>query len=258
MIIIDKLCYLSKLRYVNPGEKFAFAMLTLIFCLVSRSIAMGVFVLLLNGFLNIKIGGISTRRYINLMLVPLTFLLLSTLAILVNFSRSPLDAFAIPLGSWYATGSWNAIVHAVQLTVTALASVSCLYFLSLNTTMTDILSVLRKLHVPGLVVELMLLIYRYIFVLLDVAYYISTSQNARLGHKDLRTSIKSFGGMVQAMFVRAMKRSRCLYDAMEARCYDGEIKVLDETHPVNQRNVVLIIVVEILLCIATVLLRFYG
>ena len=49
MILVDKLCYLSKLRYVNAGEKFAFAMLTLIFCIVSRSIAMGIFVMAVTG-----------------------------------------------------------------------------------------------------------------------------------------------------------------------------------------------------------------
>ncbi|MGF6377075.1 cobalt/nickel transport system permease protein [Clostridiales Family XIII bacterium PM5-7] len=256
-MIIDRLCYLSKLRYVNPGEKFAFAMLTLIFCLVSRSIAMGVFVLILNAVLNIKVAGIAPKRYLNLMLVPLTFLLLSTAAIIVNFSKAPLDAFAIPFGSGYITGSVEAILHAIQLTITALASVSCLYFLSLNTTMTDILTLLRKLHVPALLVELMLLIYRYIFVLLDISYYISTAQHARLGYKDAKTSLTSFGGMVQALFIRAMKRSRNLFDAMEARCYDGEINVLDETKPVNKRNVILIGIVEVLLCTATVLLKLY-
>ena len=30
MIVIDKLCYQSKLRYENAGEKFAFAVLTLL------------------------------------------------------------------------------------------------------------------------------------------------------------------------------------------------------------------------------------
>ena len=29
MIVIDKLCYQSKLRYENAGEKFAFAVITL-------------------------------------------------------------------------------------------------------------------------------------------------------------------------------------------------------------------------------------
>lgn len=258
MIVIDKLCYLSKIRYVNPAEKFAFAVLTLIFCIVSRSIVMGLFIMVLNSFLTIKIGGISARRYGNLMLVPLAFLLLSTAAIIVNVSKHPLDAFALQIGSWFLTGSWDSVLHGLQLIVTALAAVSCLYFLSLNTTMTDILSVLRKMHCPALLLELMLLIYRYIFVLLDVAYYISTSQNARLGHKDLRTSIKSFGGMVQALFIRAMKRSRNLYDAMEARCYSGEIKVLEENHDVSKRNIIMIAVFELVLLGFTIFIKLQG
>lgn len=258
MILIDKLCYLSKLRYVNPGEKFAFAVLTLIFCIVSRSIAMGIFVMAVNSYLTIVKGEIPAKRFGKLMLVPLAFLLLSTAAIIVNLSKAPLDAFAVSVGTMYITGSWAAIHHAVQLIVTALAAVSCLYFLSLNTTMTDILSVIRKLHCPALIVELMLLIYRFIFVLLDVAYFISTSQNARLGHKDLRTSLKSFAGMAQALFVRAMKRSRNLYDAMEARCYDGEIKVLEENHPVSRKNIIMIAVFEAALLGVTVFLKLQG
>ena len=258
MVIIDKLCYLSKLRYVNPAEKFAFAVLTLIFCIVSRSIVLGIFVLAVNSFLTVVRGGISATRYGRLLLVPLAFLLLSTLAIVVNLSKSPLDAFSLPLGSWYLTGSRAAVLEAVQLIVTAMAAVSCLYFLSFHTTMTDILSVLRKLHVPALLVELMLLIYRYIFVLLDVAYYISTSQNARLGYRDFKTSIKSFSAMVQALFIRAMKRSRNLYDAMEARCYDGEIRVLSENRPVCRKHVVLIAVYELVLLVFTIYVKQRG
>lgn len=255
MILIDKLCYLSNLRYVNAGEKFAFAMLTLIFCIVSRSIAMGVLVMAVNSFLTVKRGGISSSRYVRLMLVPLTFLLLSTAAIIVNFSRVPLEAFALPVGGYYITGSWDSVLNGVQLIVTAMAAVSCLYFLSLNTTMTDILAVLRRLRCPALLVELMLLIYRYIFVLLDVAYYILTSQNSRLGHKDLKTSIHSFGGLVQALFIRAMKRSRSLYDAMEARCYDGEIRVLDENRPVSRKNILAIVVFELFLLGVTLYIK---
>ena len=87
MIIVDKLCYLSKLRYVNPMEKFVFAMLTLIFCIVSRSIVMGILTIAVNSWLTIVRGGISAARYRNLMMVPLAFLLLSTAAIIINISR---------------------------------------------------------------------------------------------------------------------------------------------------------------------------
>ena len=37
MITIDKLCYTSRLRYENAAEKFAFAVITLIICVMSRA-----------------------------------------------------------------------------------------------------------------------------------------------------------------------------------------------------------------------------
>lgn len=255
MIVVDKLCYGSKLRYVNPYEKFAFAMLTLIFCIVSRSIVMGIFVMGVNALLTIKKGGISGNRYFKLMTIPLAFLVLSTVAIIVNWSREPLDAFALQIGEHYITGSCEDAVMALRLIVTALAAVSCLYFLSLNTTMTDILAVFRSLKCPVLISELMLMIYRFIFVLLDSAYYISSSQHARLGYKDYKTSLKSFAGMVQAVFIQSMKRSRVLYDAMEARCYDGRVNVLNEHRPVKRKNVIMIAVFEIVLLIFNVMVK---
>ena len=252
MIVVDKLCYGSKLRYVSPYEKFAFAMLTLIFCIVSRSIVLGLFVMAVNYYLTVVKGGIASRRYNKLMLIPLTFLILSTIAIIVNFSRTPLDAFALPIGSIYITGSWASILHGVQLIVTAMAAVSCLYFLSLNTTMTDILSVLEGMKCPTLIVELMMLIYRFIFVLMDTASSISTSQSSRLGHKDFKTSLKSFSALVQTLFVRSMKRSSLLYDAMEARCYDGQVKVIKESHKYSKKNVIMIVVFELILLAYTI------
>ena len=252
MIVIDKLCYNSNLRYVNTGEKFAFSLITLCFCIISRSIVMAAIVLLINGILTVGIGGIPFFRYLKLMVIPLVFLLLSTIALLINFSPEPLDGYAIPLGAIYITASQASLANALQLICTALASVSCLYFLALNTTMTDILNQFRRLHVPGLLVELMLLIYRYIFVLLDVAYHIITSQHSRLGNRDFKTACKSFGGMVSVLFVRSMKKAGALYDAMESRCYDGTIRVLTENYPPRAREIFWISVFEILLLILTI------
>ena len=105
MIVIDKLCYYSKLRYVNASEKFIYSIITLLFCVVSRSIAVALLVLLANGILTVKKGGIPLSRYRKLLMIPLAFLFLSTLAIIVNISRTPLDAFALSVGSYYITGS---------------------------------------------------------------------------------------------------------------------------------------------------------
>lgn len=258
MITIDKLCYQSGLRYENAGEKFAFAMITLLLCVMSRSLAIACIVLLVMGILTVWKGRIPLSRYLHFLRVPLVFLLLSTLAIIVNVKQEPLDLFAVPIGSWYLTGSRYGLMYALQLILTALAAVSCLYFLSMNTPMPDILMVLDRIHCPKLLTELMLLIYRFIFVLLDTAYYISTSQECRLGNRNYRTSLKSFASMCSALMIRAVKRSNALYDSMEARCYDGTIRVLKETQPPRKKVIVWIILFELFLVILWIVRRFLA
>ncbi|MDO4273166.1 MAG: cobalt ECF transporter T component CbiQ [Eubacteriales bacterium] len=257
MITIDKLCYNSKLRYVNAGEKFAFAMLTLIACVGSRSIAAAAFVLLATGILTVYKGGIPLFRYLHFLKIPLAFLLLSTLAIMFNLSHTPGDLISLPLGSWYLSASREDLAYAFQLIATALGAVSCLYFLSFNTPMPDILDVLRAMHCPRLIIELMLLIYRFIFVLLEISSAISTSQKSRLGNINYKTSLKSFGALASALFIRAMKKSNALYDAMESRCYMGTIHVLSENYPPRKKEVLYIVVFEILLYAFAIWRKFF-
>ena len=219
MIVIDKLCYQSKLRYENAGEKFAFAVAGI--------------VLAVTGTLTVAKGGVPVLRYLKFLTIPLAFLFLSAAAILFHISRTPMDLFAIPLGNWYLTTSMSSLLYAVQLILTALSAVSCLYFLSFTTPITDILEVL--------LIELMLLIYRFIFVLLDTASAITTSQHCRLGNRDYKTALKSFGLLGSALMLRAVTRSNRLYTAMEARCYDDTIRVLSGTHS-PKKSVILAIV----------------
>ena len=243
MIIIDKLSYSSGLADVSPEEKFAYAVLTLLVCVVSRSVTAAVIVLAVNGILNVKKGRVPFHLYLKYLMVPLIFLLLS---------KEPLDAYEIPLGQYYVTSSWMGLKKGGQMILTALASVSSLYVLSFNTPMTEILDVLKRLHFPGLFIELMLLTYRFIFILMEGASAIMTAQKARLGNRDLKTSIQSFGQMASVVFVRALKQSDALYNAMESRCYDGEIRVLSGEYEKNKSNFRKIAVFEAVLILLAV------
>ena len=175
-----------------------------------------------------------------------------------NISKTPLDLFAVSLGEWYLTAGSHSFFYALQLIFTALAAVSCLYFLSFTTPMPDILEVLRKLHCPKLLIEMMLLIYRFIFILLDTASAISTSQDCRLGNRNYRTALRSFGMLGSVLMIRAVNRSNRLYDAMETRCYDGTIRVLSESHPPKRKVVALIIGFELLLFAFALWRRFFS
>ena len=240
MLLIDKLSYQSKLRYVNASEKLVYALLTLVLCILSRSVKVAVLVFAVNGVLTVGKGGIPLVRYIKLLMIPLAFLAAGTAAVMINVSRTPMDAFALPAGEWYITGSCEGIRRGLRLCVTALSAVSSLYFLSLNTVMTDILCACRKLHFPSLLTELMLLIYRFIFVLFETASSITVSQQSRLGNRSFKTRIRSFGKLGSSLFILALKRSGALYDAMESRCYDGSIRVLSREQPAKAGEIAVI------------------
>ena len=202
---------------------------------------------------------------LKLLTIPLAFLAAGTAAIRINISKMPLDAFAFSVGEWYITGSrsglyqgwklgeWyitgsrNGLYQGWKLCATALAAVTCLYFLSLNTVMTDILGACRKLRLPSLLIELMLLIYRFIFVLFETASSIMISQQSRLGNRDFKTRVRSFGALGTSLFILSLKRSNALYDAMESRCYDGRIQVLSREQPVRVGEVVMIVLYEAVL-----------
>ena len=124
--------------------------------------------------------------------------------------------------------------------------------------MPDILMVLDKLHCPKLLIELMLLIYRFIFVLLDTAYHISTAQDCRLGNCNYKTSLKSFAAMCSTLMVRAVKRSNALYNSMETRCYDGTIRILNENQPPKKHVIFLITLFELFLLILFIWRKFFA
>ncbi|MBU3161094.1 cobalt ECF transporter T component CbiQ [Clostridium frigoris] len=250
MISIDKLAYISKLKNVNPMEKFIFSMATIIVCISLNNIADSIIILLLMGFITVYKGKLPLKNYIELMSIPLVFLIMGVITIAINVATSSkglifsFSIFNVTLGCTY-----DSLITAARLFFKSLAAVSCLYFLTLTTPVFEVLSVLRKLKVPKLFVELMGLIYRFIFVLLDTANMIYISQSSRLGYSTFRRGFNSLGNLVTSLFLSAYKRSQDIYMAMESRCYDGDINLLENHYVTSYKNISLIILVEVFLII---------
>lgn len=256
MIMIDKHAYSSKLRYKSPCLKAFFAITTLFICVISRFTCISLLILFIMGGLTVFVGKTSLNYYMKLMIIPLGFLILSTLTIIVNISDTPLSLFYIFIFEKYVSISYESILYGINLILVSLASVSCLYFLALSTPITDLLYVFKLIRCPELFIELLLLIYRFIFVLLDISNAIYISQKCRLGNKNFKTSLKAASNLAATMFIRALKKSSILYDSMESRCYDGHINVLKNPVKAEKKEVIFAISFEILLIAISVCWRF--
>lgn len=133
---------------------------------------------------------------------------------------------AVPVGErlWGFDGA--ALLRAGRLFCKALGAVGAMYFLALNTPMTDVTMALERLHVPHLMVELMELIYRFIFVLTETASRIRLAQESRLGYQGLRRSLSSLGTLASMVFLRAWRKADRVYTALESRGYSGSLVTL--------------------------------
>lgn len=239
MIHIDHYAYLSKIKNVDPYQKLAFSLITLLSCIfLSNGWVSLTVILAMTGYTVLK-GGIPLGFFMRLMLLPVSFLLIGLITIAVNLQPAPAGLlWAIPLGSRWLGISAAGLLLAGNIFMKALGATACLYALSLNTPMVALLAAFRKMGLPVLLSDLMGLIYRFIFVLLDTASAIMTAQHARLGYSSVKTGYGSFGMMLTMLLIRALKRSDDLYTALEARGYQGELAVLED-HYVKSPGLVL-------------------
>ena len=121
--------------------------------------------------------------------------------------------------------------------------------MTLTTPLTELVSVLRKAHVPKLLVELMNMIYRYIFIMLETYTRLRNSAESRLGYCDFKTSCYSFGQIASNLFVVTLKKGNAYYNALEARCYDGELNFLEDVKPVKTWQIAFAIAFISILCL---------
>lgn len=85
------------------------------------------------------------------------------------------------------------------------------------------LSSLAILKVPKVLIEIFLIVYKYIFIINDEGIRVKNAQAIRLGYKDFFKSITSFGNLAGILITRGANKSVNMVDAMMVRGYKGDI-----------------------------------
>lgn len=233
VLVID--VYARRSRYFtwSPALKTAGCLGLLVLCAVSPTPWVPLSLGLILALLTVWGGGIRFHDYLALLSLPAAFLLLSGLALLWDYAPVREGIIALPLGNGWLVVTAAAQVRARLVMARALGAVSCLYFLSLSTTIPEIFSVLRRAHVPQVMTELAVLIYRYLFVLLSAYQSMRDAAASRLGYGGFARSVRTTGAVYGNLLGASFRRAGACFDAMESRCYDGEIRFLQREKPVT-------------------------
>lgn len=177
--------------------------------------------------LTIQKGKIGWREYYHFLSIPLSFILLSGIVLLVDVSRQGLGWVDLPVSGLYLSITRESLRDTIEVSGKALTGITCLYMISLTTPLYEIMGVLRRLHVPQIMIELMYLIYRFIFVLLDFYHNMKIAAKSRMGYSNILRAYHSFFCICSNLLAVAFQNASKSFDAMESRCYDGELIFLE-------------------------------
>ena len=225
---IDSFAYVSRLRPLSPNFKVLFSVLIILLCIGLNNVYVSAAILFSMAFLVVGVGGLPIGDYLSVLTVPLTFILLSVLTVAVDISSQPIGRYHLFLGLGYVYTTPALMWSGLRLLLKIIASVSALQLMVLTTPSSELISVLRRARVPGIFVDLMSLVYRFIFILMEVSAKMKNAAESRLGYRDLRTAFITFGGTASNLLILSLKKAGAYYDAMEARCYDGSLLFLEE------------------------------
>jgi len=229
-ISIDIYAQGSRLKSSNPILKFWTLLALIIICVASMSVLTGIFLTIVMMSLAVFAGGLKIHQYVQIITLPVSFLLIAGLALLFEISPDPVGVINLSVfGSWLSVTA-SAQERTATIVSRALGAVSCLTFLSVTTPMPDIIGVLRKARCPDLLIDLMYLIYRYIFILLSLHHHMRDAAKSRLGFIDYRTSMRSTGKIYANLLSRSYVFASRNFDAMESRLYDTGIRFLEHKH----------------------------
>ena len=112
----------------------------------------------------------------------------------------------------------------VSMLTLMLKGVLCLLasvWLAATTSIDRLCAALRAVHVPGLIVTLMLLTYRYVSVMLEEVSVMTTAYRLRAPRqRGVRPA--AWGSFLGQLLLRSLDRAEQLYDSMRLRGFDGQ------------------------------------
>lgn len=155
--------------------------------------------------------------------LPLGLVLVVFLLRLFTTAGEPL--FAWEVAGIALRGTREGLAAGGLLAARVLGATSVLVLLGMVAPAHALFRALLWFRVPRSLVEVGLLMYRFIFVLLDLAADMATAQTLRLGYRGAARSLRSAGTLAGAVLVKSLDQAARTSEAMVLRGYAGTLPV---------------------------------
>lgn len=239
---LDAYAYTNHLRPLPPQQKLLFALGVLGLALLTRPLTQGVIVIWLSVW-TVGYARIPVQVYSRVWATATFFLLISLPALVVDV-RAVGNGAAMPgtwiggvmIGPWLVGISQVGAIQAAEIAMRSLSCLSCLLFILFTTPFAELLGVLRQCRVPPLLLDLLLLMYRFVFLFLDVVDQLQRAQQARGGYRTRQRWMHSVTLLTGQLVVRSLQRYQQFSLGLAARGFNGTLQTAaPSTHTYSPR-----------------------
>lgn len=236
MHIFECQAYTNPLRRLDPGYKVALALVVIGGCLLLNDPLTSMLAIVWMAGLTVRVAHIPVRRYLQLLAAESLFLAVSLLGVVFSMGVAPQPVpWVWQVGPLWLGASSATVWLAVGVLLRALGAASAMNLLATTTPMVDLMDFLRRFHTPEFLIDIMTVMYRFIFVLLDRLGRIYTAQECRLGYVNRRRAMQSASLLGSQLFVDSLRRTQRVQVALESRGYAGALRVLPPTYVIDRR-----------------------
>lgn len=231
MILIDKYAYTNNLSNIRPSIKVGIGMIFLVTSMLINNVIVLTGITFMMSIAIVCIAKIDLNNYLKLLKIPFYFLMFGIIANLINISFDTEKLiYSFKLFSFYIGISSESLNTSIYILFRSIACLTCVYFFVLTTPFNQILVLLKSLHMSDTIVELTMLVYRFIFIFLEEIAEIKKSQELRFGYINLKTSYKSLGLLGNLLYIRLMKRYEDMSISLDMKLYDGKFHIVGDAN----------------------------
>jgi cobalt/nickel transport system permease protein len=261
---LDTLAYGNRLRQLPPVQKLSFALVVLGIAIFSHyPVQIAIFLWL--SIWIVGYAGIPRAIYISMMVGVMMFLVTSLPALIINFASNAQLAslqqerlWGVNFGDGQLYLSHQGVRQAIDILTRSMASTTALFFIILTTPFIELAETFNRWGCPPILTELLLLSYRFIFLLAEVAQKIVTAQQARGGYRTRRLAMNSVSLLIRQLIQRTASRYQQLTLGVKARGFQQEFRFWQPyTYQYSQRYGLEAISGCLLLTMGEILYRIY-
>jgi cobalt/nickel transport system permease protein len=208
----------NALTRIDPRAKLVIALAALIAVVTAERIVLplAVFALCLSAVMILRI---PARLVAARLAAP--FSVVAILVVIQTFVTGETPLFTFTFAGWQFTAKAEGFRQGALLGTHVLGAVSVVFLLSVVTPAHRIFQALRWFRISRDWLEIAVLMYRYIFVLMDRVADLAAAQRLRLGYTARRRALQSFASLAGATIIHSLEQAQRTHDAMRLRGYRG-------------------------------------